>query len=105
MGYGNCPICGAKGIMRERRPFGNDKCENRHTYPSCDAIDQETIGEHLQYTRYGKQYRKLGRDEVIKEGALHSYCFGELYPIRDEDTIGQTPADFSDERDFFNLIA
>jgi len=38
MSYGLCPICGANGISRERRPNGNDRCENDHTYPSKDAI-------------------------------------------------------------------
>ena len=32
--YGYCPECGAKGVMRERRPNGNDTCENGHVYPS-----------------------------------------------------------------------
>jgi hypothetical protein len=35
--YGYCPECGAKGVMRERRPDGNDKCANGHTYQSCKA--------------------------------------------------------------------
>lgn len=35
--YGYCPECGGKGVMRERRPNGNDKCANGHTYPSCKA--------------------------------------------------------------------
>jgi hypothetical protein len=35
--YGYCPTCGAKGVMRERRPNGNDKCANGHTYPSSKA--------------------------------------------------------------------
>lgn len=35
--YGYCPICGAPGVMRERRPNGNDTCKNRHTYPSRAA--------------------------------------------------------------------
>ncbi len=35
--YGYCPECGGKGVMRERRPNGNDKCTNGHTYPSCKA--------------------------------------------------------------------
>ena len=34
---GYCPICGAPGVMRERRPNGNDTCLNRHVYPSKDA--------------------------------------------------------------------
>ena len=35
--YGYCPQCGAKGVMRERRPNGNDKCANGHTYPSSKS--------------------------------------------------------------------
>lgn len=34
---GHCPTCGAKGVMREKRPNGNDKCANGHTYPSTKA--------------------------------------------------------------------
>lgn len=36
--YGYCPMCGARGIARERRPYGNDRCENGHCYPSAEAI-------------------------------------------------------------------
>lgn len=44
-GYGYCPICAmnytaTKGIMRERRIDGNDKCELSHTYPSKNALNQ-----------------------------------------------------------------
>jgi hypothetical protein len=35
--YGYCPLCGAVGVSRERRPDGNDKCANGHTYPSDRA--------------------------------------------------------------------
>lgn len=35
--YGYCPKCGEVGISRERRPNGNDVCENGHTYPSSEA--------------------------------------------------------------------
>ncbi len=35
--YGYCPSCGKRGYERERRPFGNDKCEGGHTYPSSEA--------------------------------------------------------------------
>ena len=35
--YGYCPECGAKGVMRERRLNGNDKCANGHTYPSSKS--------------------------------------------------------------------
>lgn len=35
--YGYCPHCGKAGIERERRPNGNDKCEDGHVYPSRAA--------------------------------------------------------------------
>lgn len=35
--YGICPVCGAQGKTRERRPGGNDTCENGHVYPSAKA--------------------------------------------------------------------
>jgi hypothetical protein len=60
--YGYCPECGAKGVMRERRPNGNDKCANGHTYPSNTAAppqrtwvgltDEERIQiDHLALSR------------------------------------------------------
>lgn len=36
--YGFCPTCGAPGRTRERRPDGNDTCNNGHKYPSRSAI-------------------------------------------------------------------
>lgn len=36
--YGYCPRCGGAGISRERRPGGNDRCENGHSYPSATAV-------------------------------------------------------------------
>jgi hypothetical protein len=35
--YGHCPVCGAKGVTRERRPGGDDRCANGHTYKSMHA--------------------------------------------------------------------
>ncbi|KPK72264.1 MAG: hypothetical protein AMJ84_04570 [Acidithiobacillales bacterium SM23_46] len=35
--YGYCPLCGAVGVSRERRPDGNDRCVNGHEYPSSRA--------------------------------------------------------------------
>jgi hypothetical protein len=39
--YGYCPECGAKGVMRERRPNGHDKCANGHTYPSSTSTSPQ----------------------------------------------------------------
>jgi len=35
--YGYCPVCGAVGVSRERRPDGDDACANGHKYPSARA--------------------------------------------------------------------
>ena len=58
------------------------------------------------YYRFGKPYRKLKRNEIIEKGAMHSFCGGELMPITNSDgqTIGSTPSEFSDEREFYNPI-
>jgi ssDNA-binding Zn-finger/Zn-ribbon topoisomerase 1 len=40
--YGNCPECGAAGKMREKRPNGNDICENGHKYASASAVYAKT---------------------------------------------------------------
>ena len=48
--YGYCPTCGAKGAMRERRPNGNDKCENGHTYPSRQAVSLSIKGDGIAET-------------------------------------------------------
>ena len=36
--YGRCPFCGAKGISRERRTNGNDRCTAGHVYKSASAV-------------------------------------------------------------------
>lgn len=35
--YGYCPECGKPGVARERRPNGNDRCSDGHSYPSKTA--------------------------------------------------------------------
>jgi hypothetical protein len=37
-GLGYCPVCGAPGWLRERRPNGNDTCTNGHKYPSASCL-------------------------------------------------------------------
>jgi hypothetical protein len=36
--YGFCPVCGFKGLKRERRPNGDDMCPNGHEYPSRNRV-------------------------------------------------------------------
>jgi hypothetical protein len=40
--YGYCPACGGKGVSRERRIDGFDKCENGHYYSSKSATPPRT---------------------------------------------------------------
>jgi hypothetical protein len=60
----------------------------------------------LIYWKNGNPYLKLERTEIIAEGAMQSWCHGELQPIINADgsTVGDTPSSFSDERDFYNPI-
>jgi len=62
------------------------------------------MSDKITYIQNGKQYQKLERDEIIKPGAMQSLYAGDLFPIMHQETIGQTPADFSDKRDFYNPI-
>lgn len=41
--YGYCPICGAPGASRERRPNGNDTCLRGHTYTSRDSRNSDGV--------------------------------------------------------------
>jgi hypothetical protein len=45
--YGYCPTCGAKGVERERRSDGNDKCENGHVYPAKSAVQSRTMTDSV----------------------------------------------------------
>jgi len=56
------------------------------------------------YYRFGKPYRKLKRNEVIEEGSMTCWCHGELQQNVFDETIGDVPANYSIERDFFNPI-
>ena len=60
----------------------------------------------VTYIRSKRKFRKLKRDEVIEEGAMQSWCNGELQPAEDliSETVGDTPSSFSDNRDFYNPI-
>jgi hypothetical protein len=65
--YGYCPECEAKGVMRERRPDGNDKCAKGHTYPSSKA----TTAPQRTWVGLTKQQRKeIERQSVYVDGAI-----------------------------------
>lgn len=41
--YGACPECGGRGLQRERRFNGFDKCVNGHRYPSIQALAVDSL--------------------------------------------------------------
>jgi hypothetical protein len=86
MSYGNCPTCGAKGRMRERRPNGNDSCENGHIYPSKNAIP---AGSDLVLPGHPKNCLSCGKDDN-KTGAPCPTRKGCHYPNYDKwEPIGE----------------
>lgn len=64
--YGFCPSCGAPGVSRERRPNGNDECQNGHIYPSWQA-------------RAIRRIKRL-QEEAAAAGAPHP-CEGDGDPV------------------------
>lgn len=78
--YGYCPICGAKGEMRERRMGGNDTCGNGHNYKSSEAVQQaapsqgagELISRAIQTLRSGPMSGKERHDvaDLLEAAAL-----------------------------------
>ena len=58
----------------------------------------------IVYYRNNKKYRKIDRNEVIEEGAMHSILDGELHTVKFPETVGETPSDFSADRNFYNPI-
>ena len=97
--------------IRRQRAAGATK---DYVYPNDETALVDFMEIHLAwheennitYIRFGKRYKKLGRYEIIKEGAMQSWCHGELEPIKNSDggTIGDVPNSFSDERNFYNPI-
>ena len=57
--YGYCPECGGAGVMRERRPNGDDKCTNGHKYSSSKALAEQPAQQEpycYTYTENGEEY-------------------------------------------------
>jgi hypothetical protein len=69
----------------------------------CWNCDYEEDNRFLHF-RNKKFYRKCRRYEKIKTGAMQSWNGGELFPIINTDgkTIGDIPASFDKEREFYN---
>jgi hypothetical protein len=60
--YGHCPVCGAKGVTRERRPDGDDRCANGHTYKSIHATTPPVA--QRQWVGLTDEERKFVRNSV-----------------------------------------
>ena len=100
--------------------FTNGRAENSTSIGTLKPVDETTnsLGDFLRkalkelpVTKFvkdknGKKYRKLDREEFIKPGAMYSWNNSKLMPITNfsRETIGNTPSDFSDERDFYNPV-
>lgn len=72
--YGTCPNCGSPGVSRERRPYGNYKCENGHTYLSGAAN-----------TRVVK---KVSPDGIQVHTAMSSLKAGDSFTLDDQGRAG-----------------
>lgn len=99
-----CPACSGRVILQQAILYqlgGGMLC------PYCKAYSFiEDKKATVTYQRFGKKYRKIGRHEVIKEGAMYSWRLGELKPTGQfmPDTVGDIPAHYYSERDFYNPI-
>lgn len=95
--YGYCPLCGAPGVSRERRPAGNDTCGNGHTYPSrmslvapedfdgCDRCARHET-EAVRWRCYYEQLRDKVRPVFLQEGDDH--CWRDLYTAETAALVG-----------------
>ena len=78
--FGYCPVCGAKGVRREKRPYGDDMCAAGHTYPSEAALDvkpdpDEPMLMNIQKQRrapsiYTQPCKSCGKDNAVREFGL-----------------------------------
>lgn len=67
--YGWCPVCGEKGVMRERRPNGDDMCRGGHKYPSRDALRNQP--DYTTHTSNATQpCKSCGKDNAVREFGL-----------------------------------
>lgn len=71
--YGYCPQCGGKVVSRERRPNGNDICENEHIYPSRNTVENSIKSSELTDEQIvSKAIREDYDFYVAKDGSLYT---------------------------------
>ena len=79
-------------------------CTWNQMFKAMELAEKEWKRTNPVYWKDGNAYRKLKRNEVIAEGAMQSYCNGELNPCLGIHTVGDMPSSFSDDRDFYNPV-
>lgn len=114
--YGYCPECGGAGVMRERRPNGDDKCTNGHKYPSSKALaeqpaqQQEPVAWVLEWTFNGEERgRRLYDDETHcvfdaenDGGVCRPLVYGDTSPPASKPWVGLTDEEMRDLEKQFN---
>jgi len=59
----------------------------------------------MQIFYKGKMYKRLDKNEVIEEGALHNSKDNPVFkPIMGVDTVGDVPSSFDSDRIFYNPV-
>jgi hypothetical protein len=102
--YGHCPICGAKGVTRERRPDGDDRCANGHTYKSMHAttppaaqpapVQEPVAKDNSNYRLDPPVAEPVARviDDGTPEGATEWIPFvSRVEPLKTGDLLYTTP--------------
>ncbi len=89
-----------------RKQFSEDNKPSLDSFlTECHENALEINEERRLYSFHDKiKYVQLRPNDIIKAGAMHSIDFGLMMPIFNEETIGQTPSEFSKERTFFNRV-
>ncbi len=72
--YGYCPICGAEGVMRERRLNGYDKCAKGHTYPSSKATPPAQPAPVQEPVAWQVMVEDEAMEEFSVKDAAHDWC-------------------------------
>jgi len=68
--YGFCPKCLAPSANRERRPNGNDTCQNGHVYPSASAsLTPELVRKRMEKENAELRARLANAEQVIADYA------------------------------------
>lgn len=78
--YGYCPKCGAPGKYRERRPYGNDRCEKGCVYPSAESVPWSPESE-MRFT--GADLREAFRAGACYSAAMETEGCAAGFPDED----------------------